>query len=161
MQLDPPTPVSKVMETVKNMHINTCREPTRTWKPKRPVENIKVSTNTDNLSRNSVPLAPKIPHAGKEAPKTDLPAYGRGKATASAQAKGRVDAPGTTYAQAAASAQAQERKEAEERAAMLEHNKKAAERMKAAASVQAKEKMEAEKRPAVSTQAQEKVTAST
>ena len=57
-----------------------------------------------------------------------------------------MDAPGTTYAQAAASAQAQERKEAEKRAAVREHNKKAAERMKATASAQAKERSQAEKK---------------
>ena len=135
--MNPPTLMITVTEEVKKMCIDTCKEPTRTWKPKRPVETVKVSTNTASMSRNPVSLAPKISSAGKEAPKADLPAYGRGKAAAPAQAKGKVDAPGTTD-WAAASAQAREKKEAEERAAVLEHNKKAAERMKAAASAQAK-----------------------
>ena len=147
MQLDPPTPVSKVTESVRKMRIDMRRGPVKTWKPKRHVEDVKVSTNTVPLSGDSVPLAPKIPHAGKEAPKADLPAYGRGKAAALAQAKGKVDAPGTTD-RAAVSVQAREKKEAEERAAVREHNMKAAERMKAAASAQAK--------PAASAQAKGK-----
>ena len=50
MQLDPPTPVSKVTESVRKMCIDTRKEPVRAWKPKRPVENVKVSTNTVPLS---------------------------------------------------------------------------------------------------------------
>ena len=131
MLVDPPTPMTTVTEKVKKMRIDTHKEPTRTWKPKRPVDGVKVSTNTDSLSRDPVPLAPNISHVGKVAPKAPLPAYGRGKAAASAQAKGKVDAPGTTD-RAAALAQATEKKEAEERAAVLAHNMRAAERMKAA-----------------------------
>ena len=57
MQVDPTPSTEPISRGVRK-----TKEPTRTWVPtKRHADPVKVSTNTNTVSRDSVPLAPKIP----------------------------------------------------------------------------------------------------